>query len=112
MLELRNYCNNITNANTDTNHQLQLFVHNNPKRTSLIACPVTESVEINNQFYECFFLHSRIGTDLSGIEQENYYDATDTDSVLPEDFFTNPELYSENAKIFDTNFLKKCGLVE
>lgn len=115
ILELRQYCHNITNETESNNIQLALFINNNPERTTFFGCPVSAGYatdEIEGQYYECFYTHSRIGANLTGEEQEKYYNAIDYRSVLPEDFFTNPELYSENAKIFDTKFLKKCGLVE
>ena len=76
------------------------------------SCPVSDRHshdDIDNQYYECFYTHSRIGTDLSGVEHEDFYNALYYHSVLPEDFFTNPELYSDN---FDKSFLKACGLTK
>ena len=112
LLELRQYCYNSTNDSSNNDLQLALLINNNPNRTMFFSCPVSDRHspdDIDNQYYECFYTHSRIGTDLSGVEHEDFYNALYYHSVLPEDFFTNPELYSDN---FDKSFLKACGLTK
>lgn len=115
ILELRRHCYESVHGPSGEAPQLAIFVNNNPEKNGIFddtgcvraAYPPTD---VAHQYNVCLFAHSRIGADLSGVEQEKYYSALDSHSVLPEEFFANPYCYSDISRDWDRVFLRACGL--
>lgn len=115
LLALSRHCYESINGPSGEVPQLAVFVNNNPEKAGLFSGSVRSAcypTDVAHQYSICLFTHSRIGADLSGVEQEGYYSAAggDTRSLLPEGLFTHPAVYTEDSREWERQFLGICGL--